>query len=76
MKKVFTQLPQMLNAIAEDPFVFFVVWSRISLQTVNVPRNGSKKIPLRVQIYNGLSQTRNSVRNVSDKLRKTKVAII
>jgi hypothetical protein len=66
----------MLNAIVEGPFVFFVAWSRISLQTVNARRSGKKRTPLKVQICNGLLQTRNRVPNVSDKLRKTKDVII
>lgn len=66
----------MLNANAEDHFAFFVVWSLISLQTVNVLRSGRRKTLLRVLIFNGLWQTRNRVHLVSGKLRKIKVAII
>ena len=76
MRKTFTPLRRMLNVNVEGHFAFFVVQSLISLQTVNVLRSGRRKTPLRVQIFNGLWQTRNRVHLVSDKLKKIKVAII
>ena len=43
---------------------------------MNAQRSGKRKTTLRVQICNGFSQTRKHVPNVSDKLRKIKVAFI
>lgn len=76
MRKTFTPMPRMCNAIAELRFASHVVWIRISRQTAKVLSSGGKRIPLKAQIFNGFLQTRKLVHLVSDKLRKIKVAFI
>ena len=67
MRKTFTPMPRMCNAIVELRFASHVVWIRISRQTAKLLSSGGKTIPLKVEILNGFSQTRKLVRLVTNK---------
>ena len=67
MRKTFTPMPRMCNAIAELRFASHVVWIRISRQTAKLLSSGGKTIPLKAEILNGFSQTRKLVHLVTNK---------
>ena len=75
MKKTFTQQLLKSNVSVGALSVFFAAMSHISLQTVILHNNGRKKTQRKVQICNGLWQTRRLVRSVKNSLKKTKVVI-
>ena len=67
MRKTFTPMTRMCNAIAELRFASHVVWIRISRQTAKLLSSGGKTIPLKAEILNGFSQTRKLVHLVTNK---------
>lgn len=74
-KKIFIQQQLKLCALVEVHSVSNAGMNLISRRTAELLRDGKRRTLRRVQIYNGLLQTRRHARDVKDQSRKIKGAI-